>query len=147
MEVPHSMGEFSDHLGDVGTPKNFQLERGRWNEIFEEYCKSNGIPFLPGRKIILVCRSNDNVSDVFTQEESFFVKKEGRERQKFAIARLSSQARDLHAMEKNIKERSDTNRLPDGPPLGVKAANHSPNNRDPPSLPTIYLFETSFPPR
>ena len=43
-------------------PKIFQLEGGRFNEIFEEYCKTNGIPFPPGRKIIFVYRSNDNVS-------------------------------------------------------------------------------------
>ena len=44
-------------------PKNFQVQQdGRtgWNEIFVECCKENGIPFPPGRKRILVCRSEEN---------------------------------------------------------------------------------------
>ena len=61
-------------------PKNFQLEGGRWNEVFEEYCKDNGIPFPPGRKKVLVCRSNENASPFFPQEKNAFPKKEGRAR-------------------------------------------------------------------
>jgi hypothetical protein len=81
-------------------PKNFQLEGGRWNDIFEDYCRSNGIPFPPGRKRILVCRSeenfgafptpgrnrilvsrsNANCSGLATPQERVFSEQEGRAR-------------------------------------------------------------------